>query len=105
MGNFAHGLSDGLLGLGLGPFSGTHVDPFIGFTPHRLPRATGENFDPGEGLSDVEIAGRLEMAEATVKTHVSRLPGKPGLHSRAQAAVLVPKLGIQPKPGAVVQTY
>ncbi|MEW2047746.1 response regulator transcription factor [Streptomyces sp. NBC_00377] len=49
----------------------------------------------GEGMSNAAVAERLDMAEATVKTHVSRLLGKLELRSRVQAAVLAQELGIR----------
>ncbi|MFD9241109.1 response regulator [Streptomyces sp. NPDC059556] len=48
----------------------------------------------GQGLSNAEIAVRLDMAEATVKTHVSKVLGKLSLRSRVQAAVMAQELGV-----------
>jgi len=42
----------------------------------------------GQGLSNLEISRELDMADATAKTHVSRILSKLGLRSRVQAAIL-----------------
>ena len=46
----------------------------------------------GEGLSNRQIAGRMFVAEKTVKNYVSRLLAKLGMERRTQAAVFVSKL-------------
>jgi DNA-binding NarL/FixJ family response regulator len=46
------------------------------------------------GLSNHEIAERLYVAEATVKTHVNRIFAKTGSRDRAQAAVYAHRHGL-----------
>jgi DNA-binding NarL/FixJ family response regulator len=48
----------------------------------------------GEGLSNDDIAARLYMSPATVKTHVSRVMGKLAAHDRAQLVVLAYETGL-----------
>lgn len=51
------------------------------------------------GLSNAELAGRLYLSEATVKTHVARILGKLNLRDRAQAVIAAYETGLI-SPGA-----
>ena len=47
-----------------------------------------------QGKSNADIAAELVIGETTVKTHVTRLMMKLGVHDRVQAVVLAYELGI-----------
>jgi DNA-binding NarL/FixJ family response regulator len=48
----------------------------------------------GRGLPNAEIADRLYISDATVKTHLNRAMAKLGLDSRARAVVVAYETGL-----------
>lgn len=64
------------------------VDPLQGLSPQE--RSILELI--GEGLTNREIAGRMYLAEKTVKNYVSELLAKLGMQRRTQAAVFATEL-------------
>ena len=55
-----------------------------------------------EGLGNADIARRLGISTATVKTHINNLFAKAGLHDRAQAVRYAYREGLAQPPGASV---
>jgi DNA-binding NarL/FixJ family response regulator len=64
----------------------------------RLERLTGKEHEVllalADGLANADIARRLCLSEATVKTHISRILTKLDLSSRVQAAILAHRAGL-----------
>lgn len=77
-----------------GELAGALVFPPKSAGPHLSPR----EFEVLELLSlgheNKQIARRLEISEATVKTHVKALYTRLGVHSRAEAAATALRLGL-----------
>ncbi|MDX1485659.1 MAG: response regulator transcription factor, partial [Alphaproteobacteria bacterium] len=54
----------------------------------------------GQGLSNRDIADRLQISEGTVKVHVGAILKTLGVSNRTQAALLATDLGITTEPGS-----
>lgn len=52
-----------------------------------------------QGLDQKDIAAALVISEKTVATHIQRVLGKLGVHSRAQAVSFALRAGLAPPPG------
>lgn len=69
--------------------------------PEEFRRLSGRETDVlrlvAEGMTNREIAERMHLAEKTVKTYVSSMMAKLGVHSRLRAALLANQLLAEPR--------